>query len=229
MNLLPAPGDVVEGVQLLSVNVAMPSYLGAHRGRSVTSGFRKRPVRGDTVAVGLTGIEGDGQADLSVHGGPDKAVYAYSRDRDRQWIAAEPSLGSFGPAYFGENLTVSGWTESDVRIGGVWSWGDVQLQVCQPRWPCFKLSLASGRPELGRLMLQHGWTGWYFRVLVSGEAPVRGPVRVTNRGVTSLTVLDAHAANVPGADPALIERVLTEPALAANWRKSLVKNQNSSR
>jgi MOSC domain-containing protein YiiM len=208
-------------VRLLSVHVATPSFLGREQGRPVESGFRKNPVEAQTVTIGWTNIAGDGQADLIAHGGPEKAVYAYSADRHADWHVVAPELGELKPNYFGENLTVSGWLETDVRIGDVWSWGSARLEVCQPRWPCYKFALASGRPELSRIMLHHGWTGWYFRVLTTGEAPVDGPIQVTERGPEGVTVFDAHSARLPHANPELIERVLAAPALASRWRAGL--------
>ncbi len=224
-----SPETSAPEVRLLALSVGMPSHLGRHRGRPVESGFRKHQVEGDTVSIGLTNIRGDGQADLTVHGGPEKAVYAYSADWHEGWLAAAPELGRIPPAYFGENLTVAGWVEPDVWIGDIWAWGAARLQVCQPRWPCFKFSLATGHPKFGKIMLQNGWTGWYFRVLAPGDAPVRGPIAVSERSSDEITVFDAHAAMMPGADRDLVQRVIAAPALAENWRKSLIQSLDSSR
>lgn len=213
--------ELATEIRLVSLNVGLPAYLGRDRGKPVTSGFKKRPVDQEFVEIGLTNISGDGQADLSVHGGPEKAVYAYAVDRHAEWLAAVPDLAGIGPAYFGENLSVAGWTESNVRIGDVWEWGSTRLQVCQPRWPCYKFSMATGHPEFGKIMLRHGWTGWYLRVLTPGEAPVRGPIRLAERGPENVTVYDAHAANLPHAGRDLIERVVAAPGLAVNWRQAL--------
>ncbi|MGI8474866.1 MAG: MOSC domain-containing protein [Thermomicrobiales bacterium] len=204
---------------LVAVSVGEPAPLGTHRGRPVTSGFRKRPATEAVLRLTALNLAGDRQADLSVHGGPEKAVYAYSADHFFGWRA---QLGvEVGPAYFGENLTVSGWTETDARIGDVWAWGDARLQVCQPRWPCYKLAIASGLPKIGKLMLANGWTGWYFRVLQVGDVPVAGPIEVVERGPCDCTVHDAHLAMLPNADPALVARIAANPALAASWRDGL--------
>lgn len=208
-------------VQLLSVNVAMPDYLGEHLGAPVLSGFKKQPVRSLEVRVDQLDLAGDGQADLTAHGGPEKAVYAYSADRYDDWRRAAPELGDIPPAYFGENLTVAGLTETEVRIGDVWAWGSARLEVCQPRWPCYKFGLASGRPDYLAVMLRHGWTGWYFRVLATGVAPVAGPIEVIARGPEGATVFDAHSARLPRAEMGLIRRVVAAPALASRWRAAL--------
>jgi MOSC domain-containing protein YiiM len=208
-------------VQLLSVNVAMPAYLGEHLGASVSSGFKKQPVRSADIRVDPLDLAGDGQADLIAHGGPEKAVYAYSANRYDDWRRAAPELSEIPPAYFGENLTVAGLTEPEVRIGDVWAWGSARLEVCQPRWPCYKFGLASGRPDFLAVMLRHGWTGWYFRVLTPGVAPVTGPIEVIERGPAGATVFDAHAARLPRAETSLIRQVAAAPALASRWRAAL--------
>ena len=124
-------------------------------------------------AINLTG---DGQADLSVHGGLDKAVYAYPSEHLDAWSAELDE--ELGPAPFGENLSTIGGLERDVRIGDVWSWGEATLQVCQPRWPCFKLALYRARTDIQLRMRTNGRTGWYLRVLEPGEVPAAGPIAV---------------------------------------------------
>jgi MOSC domain-containing protein YiiM len=208
-------------IQLLSVNVAMPAYLGQHLGEPVQSGFKKQPVSGTSIYVDELDLAGDGQADLNAHGGTEKAVYAYSADRYDDWRRAAPDLCEIPPAYFGENLTVAGVVETDVRIGDVWAWGEARLEVCQPRWPCYKFGLASGRPEFLAVMLRNAWTGWYFRVLTPGMAPVAGPIAVIARGPEGASVFDAHAARLPGAEIELVRRVVAAPALASRWRAAL--------
>ena len=127
-------------IELASVNVGVPSLLATSRDEHVWSGIRKQPV--DPAAVlwlSSVNLAGDGQADLSVHGGVDKAVYAYPSEHLAAW--ADELEEDLGPAPFGENLSTVGVLEEDVRIGDVWSWGGAWLQVSQPRWPCFKLAL----------------------------------------------------------------------------------------
>jgi MOSC domain-containing protein YiiM len=208
-------------IHLLSVNVAMPAYLGQHLGEPIQSGFKKQPVSGINIYVDELDLAGDGQADLNAHGGLEKAVYAYSADRYDDWHRAAPHLREIPPAYFGENLTVAGVVETDVRIGDVWAWGEARLEVCQPRWPCYKFGLASGRPAFLAIMLRNAWTGWYFRVLTPGEAPLAGPIEVIARGPEGVSVFDAHAARLPGAEIALVRRVAAAPALASRWRAAL--------
>ncbi len=139
-------------IRLVAVNVAKPKYLGEHRGKPILSGIAKLPVAVDHLWLDLLNLEGDGQADLSVHGGPDKAVYAYPSEHLADWAA---ELGQqLGPAAFGENLTTAGGTEDQVCIGDRWYWGDAVLEVTQPRAPCFKLAIHRGRGDIGRLLRQ---------------------------------------------------------------------------
>jgi MOSC domain-containing protein YiiM len=211
-------------VGLVQVNVAETEVIGQRRGRPVKSAIRKRRVVSEgSVFVAETNIAGDRQADLRVHGGPEKAVYAYPFEHLDLWNAEISPEPPFGPGTFGENLTVTGWRESDVCIGDVWAWGEALLQVCQPRFPCFKLAMATERAGVGRRMLETGRTGWYLRVLRPGEAPVAGPLTVVERGSDAVTVLNAARAMLPASPPELIDRVIGAPALAARWRATLLE------
>jgi MOSC domain-containing protein YiiM len=215
---------VRHSVGLRVVNVGMPAPLGMHRGRPVRSGIAKLPVTG-TVELWLssTGLEGDGVADLVDHGGPDKAVYAYPSEHLPAW-RAELEESDLGPAPFGENLSTAGWTEHEVCIGDRWRWGDALLEVCQPRWPCFKLALHRKRGDMGGLLKDAGRTGWYLRVVEVGAVPVAGPVSVVARGPAGATVLAAHEAARPGHAPReTIEELLTVAALAGEWRGMLTR------
>ena len=133
---------------MLTVNVGVPRLLRQRQGSNVYSAIAKQPVAHGTVLwLSLGNLSGDGQADLSVHGGPDKAVYAYPSEHLPEW---EAELGGpLGPAPFGENLSTRGVTESDVHIGDKWRWDDTTLEICQPRWPCFKLP-STGRGPTSR-------------------------------------------------------------------------------
>lgn len=218
-----SPADEPAEVGLVSVNVAMPEILGLHRGRPVRSGIAKHPVdaaREPWLRLDTVNLEGDGQADLEVHGGPDKAVYAYPSEHLPAW---SEELGEpLGPGAFGENLTTEGWVEDDVRIGDRWAWGDALLEVCQPRWPCFKLAMHRRRGDIGRLLRDSGRTGWYLRVLRTGRVPVGGPVRVVGRHPDATTVHDVHEAARPGRAPStVIETFLALDPLADEWKLML--------
>lgn len=208
-----------DDVRLVSVNVGQPEPIGLHRGHTVLSAIGKRPVSEPVLHLGHLNLEGDRQADLRVHGGPDKAVYAYPSEHFPAWSA---ELGDdLVPAAFGENLTTAGALESDVAIGDVWAWGDALLQVAQPRWPCFKLALHRRTGDMTSRFRARGRTGWYLRVLQPGDVPVPGPIQVKERNAAGVTVLEAHQATMPGATRPEIDRVLAVDALAAEWRHVL--------
>jgi MOSC domain-containing protein YiiM len=151
--------------RLVCVNVSLPrSY--EHAGKTVRTRIFKEPVSG-RVRVGRLNVAGDGQADLRVHGGPDKAVYAYDLSGYGYW---QRELGRELPCgEFGENLTVEGMPDTDVSIGAVYRAGTALFQVTQPRSPCGKLAMKMGVPGFPRAFLASGRTGFYLRVLEEGE------------------------------------------------------------
>jgi MOSC domain-containing protein YiiM len=194
----------------------MPEYLGHFRGEPITSGIAKRPVTAEYLWLDRLNLEGDAQADLEVHGGPDKAVYAYPSEHLPKWAA---ELGQeLGPAPFGENLSTAGGTEDDVCIGDRWYWGDAVLEVCQPRSPCFKLTMHRGRGDIGRLLRASNRTGWYLRVLEPGRVPVGGPIRVEPHPMGA-TVSVVNEATKPGAAPVdVLQALLAVEPLAMEWK-----------
>lgn len=210
-------------IGVAAVNVGVPALLAStDDGQRVYSGIAKRPVAAGTVLwLSLVNLSGDGQADLSVHGGPDKAVYAYPSEHLPAW---EAELGEpLGDAPFGENLSTTGALEAAVHIGDRWRWDDAVLEVCQPRWPCFKLALHRQRADIQGRMRQNGRTGWYLRVLEPGEVTVGSSIEVVETDPRGLSVLDAHEAmgdrHLERRD--LVAALADHPALAAEWRVPL--------
>jgi MOSC domain-containing protein YiiM len=204
-----------------SVNVAGPSLLGERRGRPVYSAIAKRPVHRESLWLDWTNLSGDRQGDPKVHGGPDKAVYCYASEHFALWAL---EIGRpFGPASFGENLTLAGVTEAQVCIGDVWRWGDAVVQVAQPRYPCFKLAMHTRVEDMEQRLVTSGRSGWYLRVLQPGEVPVRGALSVEHRSDAGLSVLDAHRAfsSDDGSALALLPALIELPALAESWRRML--------
>lgn len=163
---------------VVSIQVGPVAPLGP---KCVPSGFVKRPVAG-AVTASFAGLAGDEQADRRVHGGCDKAVYGYP-DRAYAWWAAEfPHLAArFVPGSLGENLTIAGADEREVRIGDRWRIGGALLQVSEPRQPCFKLALAFGEAKLARAMIRSGRCGWYYRVLEPGSVAAGDTVDLVDR------------------------------------------------
>jgi MOSC domain-containing protein YiiM len=198
---------------VLSVNVGRPRATEWH-GRTVESGIWKEPVTG-RVAVRGVNLDGDGQADLRVHGGPDKAVYAYAIE-DYEWWAGE--LGhALDPATFGENLTVAGLDLRAMVIGTRWRVGSAQLQVTQPRLPCFKLGMRMGDASFVEEFELAGRFGAYLRIVGEGDVGAGDTVEVGPSPADGITVFELGRAE-HSANAAFVERVLDDPAIPDNWR-----------
>lgn len=161
---------------VVSVNVGRAAEIEV-AGRKVMTGYRKQPVAGP-VEVARMGLAGDEQVDLEVHGGLDKAVYAYPQEHYAFWntVRAQAKVAPWGaegsatlpPGSMGENLTLSGLQEMDVWVGDVLRFPRCMLAVSAPRFPCFKFDHAMGFRHASRLMSQSGWCGFYLLVLESG-------------------------------------------------------------
>ncbi len=209
-------------LSLLSVNVGRPAPLGVWQGEEILSGIRKFPVRADAIAASNVNLDGDEQADLSVHGGADKAVYAYPSDNWSWW--REFAAFEAAAASFGENLTTRGADETAVRIGDVFGWGGIKLEVSQPRAPCFKFAMLTGREDLPGRMTASARTGWYFRVLQTGNASATAPLERLSTSESAPSVRDAFLALFrPRVASDIIERTLAAPALAGVWRRGIIR------
>ncbi len=204
-------------ITLVSVAVGMPSVIGTNRRGEVTSGIAKRELTDPGVIVRRTNIDGDRQADLRVHGGPDKAIYCYPREHRRFWI---DEIGyEQAEAPFGENLSTQGIDEDTAQIGDIWRWGTARLQISQPRWPCYKLALHSGRPDMVKRFVAAGRCGWYLRVLEEGLAPTSGTIEIVECDPLGVSVRTSFMAARGDINPALFEVANTHPALAVAWRR----------
>ncbi|WP_309602568.1 MOSC domain-containing protein [Sphingomonas sp.] len=164
--------------RLHSVQLGRIAPLGP---QGVPSGFVKSRIDGP-VAVTSLGLAGDETADLSVHGGPEKAVYAYSAAHYPAWAAEHPEHAAlFIPGGVGENLTIDGWVEADLCVGDVHRIGTAHLQVCQPRQPCFKFALRFNDNRLPKAMVRSGRAGWYYRVIEEGILSAGDAVELVDR------------------------------------------------
>lgn len=211
-------------LSVLGVSVGTPQVLAEVDGQPVISAIRKDPVPGEVIWLGRTNLAGDAQADLNVHGGVDKAVYAYPAAHADWW--AERGV-TYRPGFMGENLTLSGADEGVVRIGDRFAWNEALLEVSEPRAPCFKFALMTGRPDAPQAMTLSGHCGWYMRVLKEAHVPVTGLLVRTHTNTNAPTVRQAFSIRFrPASDPALLERVITFPALADSWRDSLRRAQS---
>jgi MOSC domain-containing protein YiiM len=163
---------------VLSVQVGRIAPLGPE---GVPSAFVKRAITAP-VRVHALHLQGDEQADLRVHGGLEKAVYAYAAAHYSSWLAEYPRHAErLVPGGFGENLSIEGLKESDLCAGDVHAIGSARLQVCQPRQPCFKFALRFEDLEMPRAMIRSGRAGWYYRVLEEGVLQAGDEVRLVER------------------------------------------------
>jgi MOSC domain-containing protein YiiM len=203
--------------RLLSVNVGLPRKVPRGKG-TVETAIWKDPVEGRVAARG-TQLEGDRQADPSVHGGHDKAVYAYARE-DYDWW--EQQLGrELVPGNFGENLTTEGLDLNEARVGELWEVGSVLLEVSEPRLPCLKLGLRMEDPNFPKRFAAAVRPGAYLRILREGELGAGDEIRVVERpehNVTMELMADARL-NRGGHD----ERLLAAPGLSEKWRRRALR------
>ena len=195
-----------------AVNVGAPRAVEVD-GHTVLTAIWKEPVEGRVPLRGVN-LRGDDQADRSVHGGPDKAVYAYAAEDIEAW---ERELQrALGPAPFGENLTVRGVGVSEAVIGERWAVGSTLLEVAQPRLPCFKLGIRMGDPRFLKRFASADRPGAYLRVLREGDIGTGDRVEVIARPVHGVT--SAHVARALLRDPSLLATALQAPELPAELR-----------
>jgi MOSC domain-containing protein YiiM len=203
-------------MRVLSVNVAMPREV-EWQGTTVRTGIFKEPVA-SKVALRELNFDGDAQADLSVHGGRDKAVYAYPSEHYSEW---EKRLGrKLLPGAFGENLTTEGLIEGRVHIGDEFQVGTAKLVVTQPRMPCYKLGIRFRDPGMVKTFLKAGWPGIYFAVTKEGVVGPGDSIEKVHTDERQITVSDMLALIVDrNAAPGDLRRLLEVPALADVWRE----------
>ena len=194
--------------RLLSVQVGRPRGEGRHR-----TAIWKQPVEG-RVAVRGVNIEGDDQADRTVHGGPDKAIYAYASEDTAWW--EETLHAELGAGAFGENLWLEGVEVTEALIGERWAVGSTLLEVCQPRFPCFKLGLRFGNPRMLKAFAVIRRPGAYLRILEEGEIGAGDGVEVVHRPDHDVTIALVNEAVLH--DHGLLARVREAPELADGLR-----------
>jgi len=201
--------------QVISVNVGLPREV-IWKHRKIVTGIFKEPVAG-RVAIRQLNLDGDRQADLTVHGGPDKAVYAYPAEHYSFWREQFPEM-ELPWGMFGENLTIEGLDES-IHIGDHFEIGSAHLMVTQPRMPCYKLGLKFGRDDILKRFLRSGLTGFYFAVLKEGEVAAGDPIRLLHSDEHQVKVADItrlYRDDKHNID--LMRRVVAVEALPESWR-----------
>lgn len=204
-------------MKVISVNVGLPREV-AVNGGSVSTGIFKHAVSG-AIRVERLNLVGDRQADLSVHGGPNKSVYAYPAEHYDYW-RRELMEDELPWGMFGENLTTEGLHESAVYIGDRYRVGTAELVVTQPRSPCYKLGIRFGRPEMVKRFLHSGRSGFYFAVAQEGEVKVRDSIELLSREANSLPISDINKLYASDKnDREMLERAVQIKGLSESWRR----------
>ncbi len=203
-------------MKIISLNVGLPRLV-LRDGEPVSTGIFKEPIDG-RVMMRTLNLDGDRQADLSVHGGPSKAVYVFPAEHYDFWKREFPEM-ALPWGMFGENFTTNGLLETEINIGDQFRIGTAEVMVTQPRMPCYKLALKFGRSEIIKRFLQSERTGFYFAVLKEGEvgagdefeplAEDAHDVRVSD--ITRLYTREKHNAE-------LLRRAIKVEALPESWR-----------
>jgi len=203
-------------MKVISVNVGLPREV-MWKGKTVTTGIFKEPVAG-RVALDALNLAGDRQADLRVHGGPDKAVYVYPVEHYDYWRGELPGVElPFGA--FGENLTVEGLLENEIYIGERFRIGTTELVVRQPRLPCYKLAVKFQRDDIIKRFLDSRRTGFYFAVTREGELGAGDRIEILTRDPNGVTVPDIVRLYLNGdEDPDGLARAANVDALPDNWK-----------
>jgi MOSC domain-containing protein YiiM len=204
-------------MKMISVNVGLPRTV-QWKGRAVSTGIFKSPVQG-RIRVRALNLDGDRQADLSVHGGLDKAVYAYPVEHYEYWQRELPDM-TLPWGMFGENLTIEGLNEDTVNIGDRFLIGSAEIAATQPRLPCYKLGLKFGRDDIVKRLLASGRTGFYFKVIAEGDLAAGDPIVLVQRAADAVPVSEItrlYARDKDDVDG--LRRVVAIASLPDDWRE----------
>ena len=207
-------------MKVLSVNAGRPRAVEWH-GKVYRTSIWKQPVEG-AVEVRTLNIDGDEQSDLAVHGGRHKAVYAYPSEHYAKWMQELDAVLPWGA--FGENLTLEGLVEDEVRIGDRLRIGSAVFEVTQPRMPCFKLGIRFDRDDMVRRFLHSGRSGFYLAVVREGALAAGDEAildTVAEHDVTIADVADAYATG--GEDQNLLRRVIAVPTLPGGLQQHFAR------
>lgn len=203
-------------MKIVSVNVGLPRLL-AWGGATFKTGIFKNPVEG-RVMLRKTNLDGDRQADLSVHGGPDKAVYGYPIEHAADWNAEIPAL-AVNPGSFGENFTTEGLLETSVWVGDQYRIGSAVVRVTTPRLPCFKLAAKFRREDILMQFVRTGRCGFYFSVLEEGEVEAGDQFELLWREEVTLTIAEVNRLyTAKSPDRETLRQSLEVTLLPASWR-----------
>ncbi|PYS74265.1 MAG: MOSC domain-containing protein [Acidobacteria bacterium] len=203
-------------MKLISVNVGRPRLV-LRNEEPVSTGIFKEPIAG-RVMMRTLNLDGDRQADLSVHGGPSKAVYIYPAEHYDFWKREFPEM-DLPWGMFGENFTTTGLLDTEINIGDKFRIGEAEVVVTQPRMPCYKLGIRFGRTDIIKRFLQSERTGFYLAVLKEGEVATGDEFALVERDAHDVRVVDITRlyAREKG-NAALLRRALEVEALPEGWR-----------
>jgi MOSC domain-containing protein YiiM len=202
-------------VKLLSIQVGLPREV-SWQGRTVATGIFKERVEG-SVMLRTLNLDGDAQADLSVHGGPTRAAYAYPVEHYEHWRREFPGM-NLRHGMFGENFTIEGLLETDVNIGDRFRIGTAEVMATAPRLPCYKLGIKFGRPDIVKRLLVTRYTGFYFAVLREGEVQAGNRIERLERDETGVSVDDVVHLYATRLDTTMLERAIETKSLPESWR-----------
>lgn len=212
----PLEKNAFAAIKLVSVNVGVPRLV-MYNGEPVSTGIFKEPVFG-RVELRTPNLDGDRQADLSVHGGQSKAVYAYPSEHYDHWRHEFPEM-DLPWGMFGENFTTSGLYEADLNIGDKFRVGTAVIMITEPRLPCYKLGIRFGRSDIIKKFLVSGRTGFYFAVLQEGEVGAGDRIELSEKNKHDVRVSDVTRLYVREKQNAeLLRRAIQVEALPERWR-----------
>jgi len=204
-------------MEIISLNVGLPRLV-LRNGEPVSTGIFKEPVDG-RVMLRTLNLDGDRQSDLSVHGGPQKAVYLYPSEHYEFWKRELPDM-DLPWGMFGENFTSTGLLETEVQIGDRFRIGAAEVMVTQPRMPCYKLGIRFGRADIIKRFLVSERTGFYFSVLKEGEVAAGYQIELLEKNVDGVTVVDiTRLYSTDRENVELIRRAIATEALPNSWRE----------
>ena len=213
-------------MKLISLNVARPRLV-VYKGMTLNTGIFKKPVSG-RVMLRTLNLDGDRQADLSVHGGPYKAVYAYPSEHYEYWRGELPGIDLPWGA-FGENFTTQGLAEVDVQIGDVLKVGSAVVMVRQPRMPCYKLAAKFQRDDIIERFLASGRSGFYFSVEQEGEVGQGDSIEFVARNQNGISIIEMNQLFVRDKyNRALLQKAIATAALPESWREYFLPRLNDA-
>ena len=208
-------------MKIISINVGLPRLV-QRNGEVVSTGIFKEPVAGPVMMHTLN-LDGDRQADLSVHGGPEKAVYLYPSEHYDFWKQELPDM-ELPWGMFGENLTTTGLLETELNIGDKFRVGKAEVMITQPRMPCYKLGIRFGRTDIIKRFLMSERSGFYVSVLKEGEVDYGDEFNLIEKNDSGVRVVDVtrlYSSDKENLE--LMRRAISTEALPASWREHFRK------